>query len=569
MLVFFQGCYYHGHQCQDKFSQPKTDRTYFGSVESLQMKFAATQAKLKRLNELGYNVKSIWECEFNSFLIENPIIDDILNDDPRLLFNQLNPREAIYGGRTEVFKLHYKPKQGEKIRYIDFCSLYPYVNWKGVYPVGHPEKILIGQKECDTVDLEKCDGLIKCRILPPQQLKIPVLPAKINKKLIFTLCRTCAEQQNIYDCLHNDEERAIIGTWVLCEVKTSLKYGYTILDKIEIWSYKTERYNPETKTGGLFTDYMKTFLKIKQEASGWPLNCNTQEEKDAYIKMYEKTQDIKLYASKIEVNPSYRSLAKLCANSLWGKLCQKEENTKTSVLSNPNEFYQMLISPAIIINDIYTSGSENIYVSWKYTNDEDKNASKNVCIPAGAYTTTNARLMLFNELIQIQNEILYCDTDSLIYVEKEDSTYKPNIGPVVGQLTDEIAVYGEDAYISEFVCVGPKSYALKINVPSENKEIELCKCKGFCLNKRNAAILHFNSYKNLIFGTNENSNDTDNDDDDITTDKISTFSTKIKRNKGFILTTSLEEKQFQFTFSKRVCVNETGDTLPYGYKNVE
>ena len=39
----------------------------------------------------------------------------------------------------------------------------------------------------------------------------------------------------------------------------------------EVWHFdETEQYDPETKTGGLFSDYVNTFLKMKQEASGWP-----------------------------------------------------------------------------------------------------------------------------------------------------------------------------------------------------------------------------------------------------------------------------------------------------------
>jgi hypothetical protein len=42
----------------------------------------------------------------------------------------------------------------------------------------------------------------------------------------------------------------------------------------EVWHFdETEQYDPKTKTGGLFTDYVNTFLKMKQEASGWPEWC--------------------------------------------------------------------------------------------------------------------------------------------------------------------------------------------------------------------------------------------------------------------------------------------------------
>lgn len=40
----------------------------------------------------------------------------------------LNARDAFYGGRTGNTWKHYLCKEGEKIRYVDVCSLYPWVS---------------------------------------------------------------------------------------------------------------------------------------------------------------------------------------------------------------------------------------------------------------------------------------------------------------------------------------------------------------------------------------------------------------------------------------------------------
>jgi hypothetical protein len=55
------------------------------------------------------------------------------------------------------------------------------------------------------------------------------------------------------------------------ELKKTHKKGYTIVQIHEVWHFdKMAQYDPDTKTGGVFTDYVDTFLKTKQEASGWP-----------------------------------------------------------------------------------------------------------------------------------------------------------------------------------------------------------------------------------------------------------------------------------------------------------
>jgi hypothetical protein len=53
-------------------------------------------------------------------------------------------------------------------------------------------------------------------------------------------------------------------------LKKALEKGYVVQRIYEVWNFdETEHYDPKTKTGGLFTDYVNTFLKMKQEASGW------------------------------------------------------------------------------------------------------------------------------------------------------------------------------------------------------------------------------------------------------------------------------------------------------------
>ena len=54
---------------------------------------------------------------------------------------------------------------------------------------------------------------------------------------------------------------------MILEILEALKLGYKIVKIFEVWHYTDiEKYDKITKSGGLFTDYVNTFLKIKQEA---------------------------------------------------------------------------------------------------------------------------------------------------------------------------------------------------------------------------------------------------------------------------------------------------------------
>ena len=51
------------------------------------------------------------------------------------------PRDALFGGRTNSTRLFYEIDKitDEEIKYIDVCSLYPFICKYGIFPVGHPE----------------------------------------------------------------------------------------------------------------------------------------------------------------------------------------------------------------------------------------------------------------------------------------------------------------------------------------------------------------------------------------------------------------------------------------------
>ena len=159
------------------------------------------------------------------------------------------------------------------------------------------------------------EGILKCKVLPPKQLFHPVLACRIRQKLIFPLCYTCAQEGEQTFCSHSDEERSLVGTWVTVELEKALAMGYIILERYEAWHFSnTTQYNPITKEGGLWASFIDTFLKLKQEASGYPSDCVTNAQKDAYVQDYFNHEGIALEASNIAYNKSIREIAKLMLN---------------------------------------------------------------------------------------------------------------------------------------------------------------------------------------------------------------------------------------------------------------
>ena len=128
---------------------------------------------------------------------------------------------------------------------------------------------------------------------------------------MFSLCKTCTDTLNQNPCTHTDEERAILGTWCHVELMKAIEKGYEVLEMHEVWHW-------EETTDELFKEYVHTFLKLKQEASGYPKHCVTDEQKQQYIDEYYEHEGIRLDPNKIAYNSGLRWLAKLMLNSLWG-----------------------------------------------------------------------------------------------------------------------------------------------------------------------------------------------------------------------------------------------------------
>jgi len=98
-----------------------------------------------------------------------------------------------------------------------------------------PESIAGADCPADSLGRE---GIIKCKVLPPRKLYHPVLLYKSISKLMFILCSSCADIMNQDYCTRCDEERCIVGTWIVGEVRKAVDMGYGLVDLFGFWEYE-------------------------------------------------------------------------------------------------------------------------------------------------------------------------------------------------------------------------------------------------------------------------------------------------------------------------------------------
>ncbi|XP_067205345.1 uncharacterized protein [Linepithema humile] len=431
----------------------------------------------------------------------NSVMREYLQHHQMVENEPLNPRDAFYGGRTGNVATRYEITGTEKIRYIDVCSLYPYVLKTGTFPIGHPT-VYVGE-ECSVLigegpnyNFDSVEGLVRCKVLAPRDLFHPMLPYRVRGKLLFALCRSCCETFSRQDCTHVPFEREFTGTWVSCELRKALEKGYFVSEVSEIWQYNAIRYDHGTRQGGLFAEYINTFLKLKQEASGWPSECTDDEAKERYLRDYEETEGIVLESNNIAKNSGLRSVAKLCLNSFWGKFGQRSNLTNTEIVKTQQRLVSLLTSPKHEITEILPVNEDVMsrveiaknfdsgYVSWRLREEADV-PSPLTNVVLAAYTTALARLVLYKYLERLDRRVLYYDTDSCIYVSSDDpSEYEPRTDNFLGDMTNELESYESGSYIEAFVSGGPKFYAYVVRTP-EGLTHEVCKVKGITLNFAN------------------------------------------------------------------------------------
>ena len=529
----FNGDFFHGCNLID--CSRKINPITWNPMKNCTMKYLnyLTNKKAERIKQVlpEFEMVTLWECEYDRMCEEDENFKYFISNNK--IKEPLIPRAALKGGRVNAFKLYHKCKSNEKIKYQDFTSLYPSVQKKEKFPIGHPTII----NNVNKYVAGKYFGLVKCTFVAPRNLYAPILPATIKGKLLFALCNKCATEQSDKKCNHSNSERAISGTFCTVELDYAVKeLGYIVISVDEIWHW--------SESGDLFSEYVNACIKEKQEASGWPSYCTTEEEKKAYIDNYYEKEGIQLDYHNIKKNSGARSVAKIKANSQWGYMAMNTNKSKHKFIRHEYELNEMLLNNNYTINNIIPCQNfQSLQVYYSETEEYHIGGLKtNVAI--ASFVTSYGRLRLYEQIRALGERVIYFDTDSIFFISiegKEDQD--PPTGELLGEFTNELK---DGEHIVEFVSAGPKNYAYKLNTGETH-----CTVKGFTLNMMASLKITFESIKKIVTEDQEA--------------KICVPQLKFSRdNKKWNVRCDEEEKYYGFVYDKRV-LKENFTTLPYGY----
>ncbi|KAL3102899.1 hypothetical protein niasHT_026040 [Heterodera trifolii] len=475
LAIEWLGCYYHG--CPKCFPDRQQRLAAGRTAEDL---YERTERRLFELeHDHGCELHKVWACQWSERLRHDPELKR--RYEAVFVPCPLDPRnDALRGGRTEPFKLHHVCSDDEEILCIDIVSLYPYVMKANRFPVGNPRvltrEVLLRPPTAPlpwtAPENNSFRGLLLVRVLAPHDIRVPLLGYRTkDERFTFPLCGWCADRRQQRPCRHSDDKRSWVTAYTHVELNKALQLGYMVTDLFEVWDY-------DEWDGTLFSSYVNTFVGLKD---------------------FERTEGIQLDPAKMEFNPGLRLIAKTLANSLWGKLAQRVGRTEIRYTRTPAEFHALLEDPSMDKLD-FVHVSEHMDRCVVRKRPEFAKAPLTNCLPVAAFVTSYARLHLYDYMEQVSAidgaELLYCDTDSIYYVNKMGGPCVAE-GEALGQMKREHT----DRRIVEFVAGGPKNYGIRHTARDGTDERGNHKIRSFRLSYAAQQLLNFEAMKDLTLAT--------------------------------------------------------------------
>jgi hypothetical protein len=240
---------------------------------------------------------------------------------------------------------------------------------------------------------------------------------------------------------------------------------------------------------------------------------------------------------------------------MWGKLTERSNRTSTKIVVDPEELYRFLVTPGIEVVSLTFCNDDVLWASWRYIEEEKIPNLRHTNEVIGAYVTAGARLHLYTYLDRLQQRAMYCDTDSVIFVQPSGESALVETGDNLGAMSSEL---NPSECIEEFVCGGPKNYAYKVINTGTGARRTVCKVRRITLNYNASLLVNFDVIRGMILGTGGGS--------------VVTVHTehKIKRRRqsgecAVAIVTEPEDKKYGISFFKR---RRLGDQtrVPFGYK---
>lgn len=338
------------------------------------------------------------ESEDNNILLEGK---KKRKERPTYVYNKFRDdfvRKSYHGGRTEVFQLGYF----KNVTVLDVVSLYPDVMNRCAMPAGY------GCWEVDEQILQDCiqsensrEGFIECYVVPPENIKYPVLGQMRGEKEI--------ERNFQFTCL------PFTDVFTLVELRAAYKRGYKIYPKCGLLFDSSTEY---------FSNFVTTMIQEKINSKGGRRHC-----------------------------------AKIILNSTYGKFGQKflQKMAKYTYLLSEKEVYEFIEKNGVcrIKGGTKIKNGGNLFIHIASEERTMVKVFQNVAI--ASYICANARLKLLEQM-----EL--CDSLNIPVLDSDtDSIFIPSEFVPLLKLGTNLGDWDAEHVFDEILIFAPKCYAFAEN----------------------------------------------------------------------------------------------------------
>jgi len=142
-----------------------------------------------------------------------------------------------------------------------------------------------------------------------------------------------------------------------------------------------------------------------------------------------------------------------------------------------------------------------VWISWQFSSEELVPSLRHTNEVIGAFVTAGAQIHLYSYLDRLRDRAIYCDTDSVLFIQPTAKPALLETGDNLGQMTSELK---PNEIISEVVCAGPKNYVYRTINSLTGERKTVCKVRGITLNYYASRLVNFAKIKDMILYMDEN-----------------------------------------------------------------
>ena len=139
---------------------------------------------------------------------------------------------------------------------------------------------------------------------------------------------------------------------------------------------------------------------------------------------------------------------------MWGKLTERNDRRRTKIITDPHELYRFIATTAVEVTNLAMANDDVVWLSLKVSAQEYVPSLTHTNEVIDAYVTAGASIYSFLE--RLQENAIYCDTDSVIFIQPSGDPWPIATGVMLGDMQSEIK---PSEFIIEFTSGGPKNYA--------------------------------------------------------------------------------------------------------------